>query len=82
MMKSLLIGFVRVYQAVVSPYFPNACRYTPTCSQYAIEAICKHGAIRGGWLGIYSGQTSVKTECQKFRFFVEKTENKNGVGLP
>lgn len=52
MMKSALIGLVRVYQAVLSPYLPSACRYTPTCSQYAIEAICKHGAVRGGWLGL------------------------------
>lgn len=52
MMKAILIGFVRVYQAVVSPYFPNACRYAPTCSQYMVEAIQRHGAIRGGWLGL------------------------------
>lgn len=52
MMKRILIGSVKVYQAMVSPYFPNACRYTPTCSQYMIEAIQKHGPIRGGWLGI------------------------------
>lgn len=52
MMKSALIGLVRVYQAVLSPYLPSACRYTPTCSQYAIEAIRKHGAVRGGWLGL------------------------------
>ena len=52
MMKSILIGLVKVYQAIVSPYFPNACRYTPTCSQYTVDAIQKHGAIRGGWLGL------------------------------
>lgn len=52
MMKSILIGLVRVYQAIVSPHLPNACRYTPTCSQYAIESIRKYGAIRGGWLGL------------------------------
>ncbi|HLL95785.1 MAG TPA: membrane protein insertion efficiency factor YidD [Spirosoma sp.] len=52
MMKSVLIGFVRVYQVILSPYISNACRYTPTCSQYTIEAIRKHGAIRGGWLGL------------------------------
>ena len=51
MMKSVLIGMVRVYQAMLSPYLPNACRYTPTCSQYAIEAIRKHGAMRGGVAG-------------------------------
>ena len=52
MMKSVLIGLVRVYQAILSPYLPNACRYSPTCSQYAIEAIRKHGTVRGGWIGL------------------------------
>lgn len=51
-MKTVLIFFVRIYQGVLSPYLPNACRYTPTCSQYMIEAITKHGALRGGWMGL------------------------------
>jgi putative membrane protein insertion efficiency factor len=46
----LLIGTVRVYQVVVSPWLPMACRYTPTCSQYAVEAIRKYGALKGSWL--------------------------------
>lgn len=52
MMRYLLIAFVRFYQGAISPFFPNACRYTPTCSQYMVEAIQKHGALRGGWLGL------------------------------
>lgn len=44
------ILLIRVYQWVISPLLPNACRYTPTCSQYGIEAIQKHGIIKGGWL--------------------------------
>ncbi|MCU0338476.1 MAG: membrane protein insertion efficiency factor YidD [Spirosomaceae bacterium] len=51
-MKPILIFLVRVYQAALSPYFPNSCRYTPTCSQFMIEAIQKHGALRGGWMGL------------------------------
>ena len=51
-MKQLLIGLVRIYQGAVSPFLPNACRYTPTCSQYMIEAIGHYGAWRGGWLGL------------------------------
>jgi putative membrane protein insertion efficiency factor len=51
-MKTILIGLVKVYQGVMSPYLPGACRYTPTCSQYAIEAIQKHGPLKGGWLGL------------------------------
>jgi uncharacterized protein len=51
-MKFLLISLVKVYQAILSPYLPNSCRYTPTCSQYMIQAISKHGTFRGGWMGI------------------------------
>lgn len=51
-MKILLISLVKVYQGVLSPYLPNSCRYTPTCSQYMIEAVTKHGALKGGWLGL------------------------------
>lgn len=51
-MKSLLVLFVRAYQVVLSPLLPAACRYQPTCSNYAIEALEKHGALRGGWLAV------------------------------
>lgn len=51
-MKTLLIGLVRFYQGAISPFFPNACRYSPTCSQYMIEAIRRYGAVRGTWLGL------------------------------
>lgn len=44
------ILLIRIYQWVISPLLPNACRYTPTCSQYGIEAIQKYGIIKGGWL--------------------------------
>ena len=46
-MKTILITLVRIYQAVLSPFLPNACRYTPTCSQYMIEAVQKHGVWKG-----------------------------------
>ncbi|MGB1204056.1 MAG: membrane protein insertion efficiency factor YidD [Chitinophagales bacterium] len=48
--KILLIFFVRFYQLVISPFLPPTCRYTPTCSQYALEALRKHGVFRGGFL--------------------------------
>ncbi len=51
-MKQLLILFVRGYQVVLSPHLPASCRYYPTCSHYAIEALGKHGAFRGGWLAV------------------------------
>ena len=46
---TLLIGF---YQKVISPLTPPSCRFQPTCSAYAIEAIETHGALRGGWLAV------------------------------
>ena len=46
----ILIGFVRLYQGMISPYLGAKCRYEPTCSAYAIEALNKHGVLKGGWL--------------------------------
>lgn len=48
----LLIGLARGYQFLVSPLLPQTCRFHPTCSGYAIEAIGTHGAMRGGWLAL------------------------------
>jgi len=45
-----LILFVRGYQLFLSPFLPPSCRYTPSCSAYAIEALQRHGALRGSWL--------------------------------
>ncbi|WP_116788952.1 membrane protein insertion efficiency factor YidD [Flavobacterium psychrotrophum] len=41
---------VRFYQVALSPFLPSVCRYTPTCSQYTIEALKTHGLFKGGWL--------------------------------
>ena len=46
------IWLVRFYQAAISPYTPSACRYSPTCSSYTLEALKKHGIFKGGWLAI------------------------------
>jgi uncharacterized protein len=46
----LLRGLVLVYRYLVSPFMPHGCRYAPTCSAYALEALERHGAVRGGWL--------------------------------
>lgn len=48
----LLRGLVRGYQLVLSPVLPASCRYQPSCSAYAMEAIGRFGAIRGGWLAM------------------------------
>ncbi len=50
MITRLFIGLVRGYQMLLSPLLPGSCRYTPTCSQYGVEALKKHGPWRGGWL--------------------------------
>lgn len=49
-MKALLVRMIRFYQVGISPLFPPRCRFRPTCSQYALEAVEKYGALRGGWL--------------------------------
>lgn len=45
-----LILLVRFYQKFISPYKPSCCRFTPTCSQYALEALRKYGPLKGSWL--------------------------------
>ena len=52
MIRQVLILFVRFYQYAISPLFPQSCRYTPTCSQYSIEALRIHGPIKGTWLSL------------------------------
>ena len=49
-MRTVLVYGVRFYQVAISPLLPAACRYYPSCSAYAIEALERHGAWRGGWL--------------------------------
>lgn len=52
MIKQALIFGVRAYQVGLGPLLPASCRYYPTCSAYAIEALERHGALRGSWLTI------------------------------
>ena len=51
-MKKIMLAAIRFYRRFISPCFPPCCRYTPTCSQYALEAIEKYGALKGGWLAL------------------------------
>ncbi|MEI6346389.1 MAG: membrane protein insertion efficiency factor YidD [Bacteroidota bacterium] len=51
-LKIVFLAVIKFYQIVISPFTPPSCRYTPTCSAYSIEAITKHGAIKGGWLAL------------------------------
>lgn len=48
----LMLGLIWFYRHCISPLTPAACRYTPTCSQYAMEAIKKYGPFKGGWLAL------------------------------
>ena len=51
-MKKLFLLLIRFYQRHISPYCPPRCRFMPTCSRYAYEAINKYGAAKGGWLAL------------------------------
>ncbi len=51
-MAKLLILLVKAYRITISPWLGSCCRFSPSCSVYSIEALQKHGAIRGGWLTI------------------------------
>lgn len=77
-MKYLFIYLIKVYRAAISPIFPSSCRFLPTCSHYAEEALMKHGFFRGTWLsakriskcqpfhkGGYDPVPEIKTETLK-----------------
>ena len=49
-MRRLLAGLIRAYQRFLSPALPPSCRFHPSCSQYALEAVTRYGALRGSWL--------------------------------
>ncbi|HUF75722.1 MAG TPA: membrane protein insertion efficiency factor YidD [Longimicrobiales bacterium] len=50
MLGRILIGIVRLYQLAISSWTPSSCRFTPSCSAYAVQAIETHGGLRGGWM--------------------------------
>ena len=51
-MKAILLWMIRFYRKHISPAFPPCCRFIPTCSAYALEAVEKYGAWKGGWLAV------------------------------
>ncbi len=51
-MKYLLIGLLKAYRFAISPLYGQVCRYHPTCSAYALEAVTAHGSIKGSWLAV------------------------------
>lgn len=52
-MKKIMIGLIKFYRKQISPMSPPKCKYIPTCSQYAIEAIEKYGVIKGGFMALW-----------------------------
>jgi putative membrane protein insertion efficiency factor len=50
--KFVTLQMLRAYKWAISPLFPPACRYVPTCSEYAMEAVERYGALRGGWMAL------------------------------
>ncbi len=50
--RLLVLSLLRVYKWAISPLFPPACRYVPTCSEYAAEAVERYGVLRGGWMSL------------------------------
>ncbi len=51
-MKHVLVALLRVYRTVISPLYGQVCRYYPSCSAYALEAVQEHGSVRGSWLAL------------------------------
>ncbi len=50
--QKIVLALIWVYQHLISPLTPATCRYTPTCSAYAVEAVKKYGPFKGGWMGL------------------------------
>ena len=51
-MKALLLGAIRAYRLLLGPWWGGQCRFSPTCSEYAAEAITRHGSLSGSWLAL------------------------------
>ncbi|QCR24448.1 membrane protein insertion efficiency factor YidD [Pontibacter sp. SGAir0037] len=52
LLQKLILGLIWVYQHMISPLTPASCRYTPTCSTYAVQAVKKYGPFKGGWMAL------------------------------
>lgn len=51
-MRIVIVAAIRAYQTIISPWLPACCRFTPTCSEYALIAVRRFGALRGSWLAV------------------------------
>lgn len=52
LVRKILVLPIRVYQRALSPFLPKRCRFYPSCSEYAVQALLKYGPVRGGWLAL------------------------------
>ncbi|MDH7605755.1 MAG: membrane protein insertion efficiency factor YidD [Melioribacter sp.] len=52
-MRFIFIYLIKIYQKIISPLFPSSCRFYPTCSQYAVEALSKYGVLKGGTKAVW-----------------------------
>ena len=52
LISGIFVALIRFYQMAISPLLPPSCRYTPTCSTYAVQALKKHGPFKGSWLAL------------------------------
>ena len=75
-MKRILIGLIRFYQKAISPMRPPCCRFIPTCSAYALEAVEKYGAWKGGFLALRR-----ILKCQPFHKQVSTIRSRKGLKL-
>lgn len=53
MARGIVVRMIRGYKRLISPLFPPSCKFSPTCSQYTVEAIEKYGVLKGGFLGVW-----------------------------
>ena len=74
-MKKLLLRFIRFYQRRISPLLPPMCRYYPTCSQYAVEAIETHGAFKGFFLTVFRLFRAATIRCRRRNTLIRRKRN-------
>jgi len=82
-MKKILVGLIKFYRKCISPFKPPSCRFTPTCSAYAIEAIEKHGVLKGLYLSLRRilrcnplSEGGYDPVPEEFHFFYAKKKDK------
>lgn len=92
-LAKILLTFIRFYQYVISPLLPARCRFYPTCSQYGVVAVQRHGGIKGGWLTVKricrchpwggSGVDFVPLALARYhyRFFADDVRQRAGYGV-